>query len=297
MNTDKFVLFDVGASMGIHPRWKPLNSRFHCFGFEPNNDEHAKLRPNPHITWINAALGDKDGLISLHLTKAFQNSSTRHPNVQVLGELAWGDGHTVVRTLEVPCKTLDTVVKENGTRPDFLKLDTQGTELEILQAASDEVINGLVGIELEVSFMQTYEGQALFSEADAFLRRHGLICWDLGNVLRMKPRGMTTYRSPYGRLISCDALYFRQPNSAMSAEQIAKLCVALSLYGYEDEADFIRRKAQIPDDLIASWRVAPQSPLSSLIPWASAYKLLLKTARLFLPRRSSIWESGLGGWR
>jgi FkbM family methyltransferase len=297
MNTGKFVLFDVGASMGIHPRWKLLKERFHCFGFEPNEEEYAKLRPDPQITWINAALADKNGSIDLHLTKAFQNSSTRHPNREVLAELAWGDGHKVVRTLEVPCKTLDTVAKESDARPDFLKLDTQGTELDILQATSAELINGLVGIELEVSFLQVYEGQALFSETDAFLRRHGLLCWDFGNVLRMKPRGLDGYQSPYGRLISCDALYFRRPNPAMSPEQIARLCVALSLYGYEDEAEFIRRQFQIPGDIIASWRVVPKGPLSSLIPWPLAYRLLSKSARLFLPRQSSIWETGLGGWR
>lgn len=283
--------------MGIHPRWKPLRGRFHCFGFEPNEDEYAKLRPDPQITWINAALGDKDGVIRLHLTKAFQNSSTRVPNSEVLAELAWGDGHSVVRTLEVPCKTLDTVAKENNLRPDFLKLDTQGTELDILRAASATVLSGLVGLELEVSFMQIYEGQALFSETDAFLRRHGLFCWDLGNVLRMKPQGIDTYRSPYGRLISCDALYFRQPSSAMSAEQIAKLWVALGLYGYEDEAVFIRRQFQIPDQDLAPWHAVTHRPLTSLFQCAPAYRLLSKFARLFLPRRSSIWESGLGGWR
>jgi len=297
MSTGKFVLFDVGASMGIHPRWKLLKERFHCFGFEPNDEEYAKLRPDPQITWINAALADKDGSIDLHLTKAFQNSSTRHPNGEVLAELAWGDGHKVVRTLEVPCKTVDTVAKENDVRPDFLKLDTQGTELDILQATSAEVINGLVGIELEVSFLQVYEGQALFSETDAFLRRHGLLCWDFGNVLRMKPRGLDSYQSPYGRLISCDALYFRQPTHAMSTEQIAKLWAALSLYGYEDEAEFIRRKFRIPADKSAFYRIVPQHRLSSLLPWSLACRLLLKSARLFLPRRSSSWEAGLGGWR
>jgi len=176
MNTERFILFDVGASMGIHPRWKPLQERFHCLGFEPNEAEYRKLPSDPHITWVDAALAEKDGPVCLHLTKAFENSSTRFPNRNGLAELAWGDGHDIVLNLEVPGKTLNTVAKANNTWPDFVKLDTQGTELDILQAASTDLINRLVGIELEVSFVQTYEGQALFSEVDSFLLRHGFTC-------------------------------------------------------------------------------------------------------------------------
>jgi hypothetical protein len=122
MTAGKFVLYDVGASMGIHTSSKPLNGRFNYFGFEPNDDEYAKLRSTPQITWINAAVGDKGGLIGLHLTKAFQNSSARHPNGEVLVELALGDGHSVVRAVLDLRRSTPVKRRTSITPAPFIKL-------------------------------------------------------------------------------------------------------------------------------------------------------------------------------
>jgi len=56
---------------------------------------------------------------------------------------------------------------------EFLKLDTQGTEFEILQGAERTLAERTVAVFCEVEFFQVMEGQKLFSDVELFLREHG----------------------------------------------------------------------------------------------------------------------------
>ena len=54
-------------------------------------------------------------------------------------------------------------------RVDFIKLDTQGSELDILHGAGS-LLDNCSGLQLEVMFSPLYEGQPLFADVDAYLR-------------------------------------------------------------------------------------------------------------------------------
>ena len=59
-------------------------------------------------------------------------------------------------------------------RIDLLKLDTQGTELEILRGCGQYLDSGRISvIKTEVSFLPVYKEQCVFAEIDHFLRQHG----------------------------------------------------------------------------------------------------------------------------
>ena len=77
------------------------------------------------------------------------------------------------RTTEVKTITLDKWANENAIQAiDLLWLDTQGHELEILQAAPKMLQNVKVVL-AEVSFIESYEGQPKYQEVVEWMTSHG----------------------------------------------------------------------------------------------------------------------------
>jgi len=76
----------------------------------------------------------------------------------------------IVENITIQCDTLDEALREEGlTDIDFIKLDTQGSELQILQGASSVLTDSVFGLEIEVAFTELYKGQPLFADVDLFL--------------------------------------------------------------------------------------------------------------------------------
>jgi hypothetical protein len=61
------------------------------------------------------------------------------------------------------------IVRE--ARRPYLKIDTQGYELEVLRGATT-VLGALVLVEAELSLLPTYEAGPLFEDVVAFLAEH-----------------------------------------------------------------------------------------------------------------------------
>ena len=62
-------------------------------------------------------------------------------------------------------------MRKNGIQEvDFIKIDTQGSELSILKGSTDSLKNA-IGLEIEVEFVDIYENQPLFNEVDSFVRK------------------------------------------------------------------------------------------------------------------------------
>jgi FkbM family methyltransferase len=60
-----------------------------------------------------------------------------------------------------------------GSPPDFLSLDTQGSEYRILSGASAALRHNILGLMVEVEFVQLYEGQELFHHIQSLLEHAG----------------------------------------------------------------------------------------------------------------------------
>lgn len=83
----------------------------------------------------------------------------------------------VVRRIPVTIRSLDSLVRAGELPfkglPDFLSLDTQGTEFEILKGAEDTIRRGVVAFSSEVEFRPMYKGQKLFSSILDFAVANG----------------------------------------------------------------------------------------------------------------------------
>jgi FkbM family methyltransferase len=131
----------------------------------------------------------------------------------------------LARTTEIATRTLDSWHEEIG-RPeiDFLKLDVQGAELEILLGGR-EALSSVLGVESEVEFVPQYHGQPLFADIDSFLRGEHFTFYNLQlspEILhyagrKVSPIHVVLPPNPImgpqgaGQFFASNALYLRDP--------------------------------------------------------------------------------------
>ena len=77
----------------------------------------------------------------------------------------------VVKKEEIPTKRLDDIQSDLG-EVDFVKLDVQGGELDVIQGGQAVFSQALV-VQTEVEFVPLYKNQPLFAEIDQAMRQLG----------------------------------------------------------------------------------------------------------------------------
>lgn len=201
-------LIDVGARGGIDKRWEPYYNLLEVRAFEPDPEECTALNSKQYpyaIKFIPVALGAQDGKqATLFVCRNPGCSSLLPPNQELCLRYPYGEYMEVVSKKEIKIKRMDIVCRH--FEPDVIKIDTQGTELDIL-IGSGRLLDCALAVELEVGFVQQYIGQVLFSEVDSFMRQQG---FTLRGLRRTFWREKAKYLHPYGgQIFHGDALYLK----------------------------------------------------------------------------------------
>src|SRR5262245_9113584 len=168
------TLVDVGARGGIDERWQPFHGHLSVVGFEPDPVECERLNKQKfpyEIRFIPKALGAENGIqATLNICKKPGCSSLLTPNYELCNQFEFGQSNMeIVGTYPMTLSRLDSAC---DVQPDILKIDTQGTELDILKGAG-RLLDRTFAVELEVEFVPQYQNQALFADIDAFMRSQG----------------------------------------------------------------------------------------------------------------------------
>lgn len=187
------IILEAGAHIGRDTiQLAMLWPEGHIFAFEPVSEIYQQLVANTNhydnIKCVNLALSNKIGNDSLFLSCGSSDASSSllkplehlmfHPDVTFLAS-------ELVRTI-----TIDQWAFENGvTKIDFLWLDLQGMEYEVLKA-SPNIMKDVKVIYTEVNLVALYDGTLLYPEYKRWLLDQGFkvekkfIPWrDAGNVL------------------------------------------------------------------------------------------------------------------
>ena len=206
---------DVGAMNLGDEIYAPLEraGRATVLGFEPVAEECAKLNQGGIAghRYLPFAVGDGRRR-TLQVCNFSMTSSLYEPNssllnlYQALGELV-----EVVRREDLRTVRLDDIPE--AREADYLKLDVQGAELDILLSAPLTLAHALV-VHTEVEFVPLYQNQPLFAEVDQEMRRrgfyfhrfHGLSGRPLKPLLRDNNPNLSM-----GQLLWADAVYVRDP--------------------------------------------------------------------------------------
>jgi FkbM family methyltransferase len=242
-----FIFCDVGARWGIEEPWKSFDDTINICAFEPDKDEFDSLmiKKGDKEEIYPYALYKESKDIPLNLTKSRGCSSLYTPNYDFLKNFNDVERFEVEDQLIVKATTLDNLFNNKVlTNMDFIKIDTQGAELDILEGGEKFLSENIIGIQVEVEFQPLYKDQPLFSDIDVFIRKRlGLQLQDLRKTYWKYPEGVKTGATK-GQLVFGDALYFRSPQEIFSwcscqkkNEAAIKLHMAILMgvvYGYLD---------------------------------------------------------------
>ncbi len=248
---DPLVLVDVGARGGLKGNWAAAARHLRVIGFEPDPEEFRRLSAqsavgSPARTFLGVALHNRREPLRLFVARDRGLTSIFEPNREFLDAFPEADRFDTVSRDEVQADTLDSQLAAHGIADvDFLKVDTQGSELFVLEGAAAALDTALLGVEIEVEFTPIYRDQPLFADVDQRLRRHGFELFDLRPCYWKRAAGRAA-GGPRGQIIWADALYFRslpaltdQIGRAPADRQRSKVLKAISialLYGYVDLA-------------------------------------------------------------
>lgn len=238
----EMVYVMCGARGEVRNRLTAALPHARFLGFEPDEQAHARLarHPPPGHTYYQMAAGGREEARTLYLTREPACSSLLKPNAGFFGQFT--DCAQQIEVLEQ--RTVETVSLNiflpgvGVTSCDFLELDTQGTELEILKGADRFLATSIVGLQTEVEFSPIYEDQPLFATVDEYLRGFGFMLFDLSrNRYRRAamPRDLVTR----GQLLWGDAVYLRDYRcftGSTAKEGVLKLCIIAGLLGFHDYA-------------------------------------------------------------
>ena len=245
------TVVDVGARFGAETAWWRLHPLAKLVGFEPAMDECERLRSSVgegrQEQYIPIGLGKMAGVSRLFRTVEPGCSSIYRSRADLIERYPILSCMKVVAEEEIEVTTLDAWADATGTTDiRFIKLDTQGSELDILQGA-ERVLADCVGVEVEVEFSPMYAGMPVFADVDRYLRAQGFCLWrvnDLCHYAETTSQAKTCYERAYyggidtltaagnGRLFWGNAVYFRDyAEFASSVEGVRRLLVLACLLG------------------------------------------------------------------
>lgn len=171
------LVFDVGANNGqFAAELREFGYAGRIVSFEPLSLAHQRLSKAAAAdpAWDVAprgALGAAAGSTIIHISGLPASSSLLTMNAT--HEMA-APGSAAVGSEHVDISTLDDVAPAylDSARKVFLKIDTQGFELEILKGAA-ETLSLVDGMLLELSLVELYEGQPLWTDVIDWLKERG----------------------------------------------------------------------------------------------------------------------------
>ena len=262
----RLTVVDAGArEVDADPRWRPFPpTRLRFYGFEADADEAARLNEvasadGAERHFYPAGLWGSTGRIPFEHNKAGGGSSFLQQNRAVTDRWKFENPKEVsiasdmfypIRTEELTVVSLaDWAAREGITSVDFLKINVQGGELEILQGAGP-LLDGVLGVFLEVAFVESYRDRPMFSDIDAFLRKQGFSFFDLlahhyvgraaspvaaQHLAIVEPK-LGQLVTAWGQLVEGHALYFRDPLGTaaaptMSPDNLIRLAALAEAWG------------------------------------------------------------------
>jgi FkbM family methyltransferase len=172
------VLVDIGAAGGVPPGWKSIARHSVVLAFEPDAREAAilteaqqRFREWIYVPAIVAPTLPPGGTVELFLTRSPQCSSTLQPDTDALKVWAFAGLFDVVEKRDLQAVTLlDALRRHHLPGIDYLKCDTQGTDLRLFRSLPEPMRYRVLVAEFEPGLIDAYHGEDRLPELMTAMR-------------------------------------------------------------------------------------------------------------------------------
>jgi FkbM family methyltransferase len=234
------AVLDAGGRYGLHPTWKPFTGELDYYLFEPDPIESARLAKKyahraAEIKVCSSALAQQDGYLTINYfrNRAMSSSAVRNPVSSLFkGEQREAEVEVVER-IEAKAESIDSFCTRQHLSLDFLKLDTEGNEYQILLGAIEQLKTSILGVRCEVSFDYIFDGMPLFSTLHDFMLSKGFF------LLNIDYDGKGDYQNNfvktnerYGILTASDAVWMRRPHLVFESQRASTRSVEIQVMKY-----------------------------------------------------------------
>lgn len=196
---------------------------------------------------IPLALWNKEESRTLYITNHPGCTSLHQPNDDYLKRFHnYYNWTKCVNTTQVKTTTLDEFFQDQNRNPiDFIHMDVQGAELQVLEGAENLLKQEILLICTEVLFGSLYENQTFFRDLDHFLnhKEFNLLDLVLGDGRGIRSNTPIFSQSHPGTLIWGDAFYCRDliekryhNHVCYTPENLLKLACLADLFDFLDYA-------------------------------------------------------------
>ena len=247
IKSDPIILADAGARGELHEPWASLNENvIYVIGFEPDENECNRLnslRPRNRL-YVPKALWSVQSRVNLYSANEPSTSSVHPPNFELIkkyNEKHWKPRVTK-QVITVNCTTLDKVLEDRNLDCDFLKIDTQGAEYEILQGATASLKSKIFGVLVETWTSEVHRGQHLTGDILGMMAGMGFSLFDI-NVAAAWQRQTAVTLKMFGKhqIIGLDLLFFKKRvmggvSRTNQKTKVVKAVAIAEVYGFPDYA-------------------------------------------------------------
>jgi FkbM family methyltransferase len=263
-HSGSLVALDIGGAGDLQPHWHRLAGVADFVVYEPHNasfrtliDRQAKDPLFKRFRYINEALSGAGGARTFYATNVPTGSSLLRPKKGGFHDFASNSYFWPLEEQTIETVTLAESLGRHGVdRIDMIKLDTQGTEMEILTGLDAQRLSQTLLIEAECAILDIYEGgERGLEDMMRFMREKGFVLFDLrtnrfiGNSIRLAPGVL---RSALGddlelppsahRLAEVDAIFARDPRALVESGAdpglVRRLIAVFVTYNFFGEAVF-----------------------------------------------------------
>jgi len=248
------TVIDAGSRGGFEKHWDIYGDQINLIGFEVDARECERLnRQNAgrNRQYLPVGLSDSKGKRAFYIQKHIASSSFYKSRPEFLQRFpAWRDliPHTAKK---VYTTDLDSFAVENNLKPDFIKLDIEGAELDVFRGGVKSLSNSVFGLSTEAVFYPWRENMPTFSDLDIFLRKLGFVLFDLP-VFKWEKSPLSPYMyetkgifgpTDRGQVIWTQAIYLKDAAAELKspklrkkwdAARVLKLASIMELYNLED---------------------------------------------------------------
>ena len=200
-------VLDVGAHVGEYgQRLRDAGYRGEIVSFEPVASTFDALARraarDPHWRVHNIGLSETNDSIDINVAQATQFSSLRQPRHDVTEFV--NHGNVVAHHESITVRRLDSVFDEVTDRIStpraFLKMDTQGWDLQVTAGATG-VLDRIEGLQSELSILPIYDGMPDYRTS---LSAFGALDFEMSTLFPVS-------RDRHLRLVEFDCVFTRSP--------------------------------------------------------------------------------------